>query len=126
MKYSIKHLIGYSLVGVFSVATILPILAIILHILVKGVESLSLDFLFTTSQIPGQEGIFAPIAGTVILTMLTMMLAIPFGILSAIFMAEYVKRGKLLRFVEVVIANLAGIPSIVYGLFGLGLFVYFL
>jgi phosphate transport system permease protein len=71
-------------------------------------------------------GIFPAIVGTLVLTLGTAVFSIPIGILAAIYLNEYAGKNWLTRLVEISIINLAGIPSIVYGLFGLGLFVTFL
>jgi phosphate transport system permease protein len=71
-------------------------------------------------------GIFPAIIGTFYLVIGTLIFALPVGIFSAIYLSEYSKRNWLTRFIELAIVNLAGVPSVVYGLFGLGLFVVFL
>ena len=71
-------------------------------------------------------GIFPAIVGTVYLVGGTLLFALPVGIFSAIYLSEYSKRNWLTRLIELAIVNLAGVPSVVYGLFGLGLFVVFL
>lgn len=125
-RYNTKTLIGYSLIGLLSAATILPILGIILYITVKGISRVDFEFLFTSSTSMESGGIFAPIYGTIVLTFLTMFIAVPIGVLAAIYMSEYAKKGRLFRLIEITILNLAGVPSIVYGLFGLGIFVILL
>jgi phosphate transport system permease protein len=71
-------------------------------------------------------GIYPAIIGTLLLTLGTALFSIPLGILAAIYLNEYARKNWLTRLVELAIINLAGVPSIVYGLFGLGLFVTFL
>jgi phosphate transport system permease protein len=71
-------------------------------------------------------GIFPAIVGTLYLTLGTALFSIPLGILAAIYLNEYTERNWLTRVIEIAIINLAGVPSIVYGLFGLSLFVFFL
>jgi phosphate transport system permease protein len=68
-------------------------------------------------------GIFPAILGTIYLTFLTTIIAVPIGIAAAIYLAEYAKENRWTRIIRIAIINLAGIPSIVYGLFGLGIFV---
>ena len=119
-------MIGYAIIGIFSVATILPILGFVILITVKGMDRLSFDFIFETSTSMESGGIFAPIFGTIALTTVTMFIAVPIAILSAIYMSEYAQKGRLFKIIEMTILNLAGVPSIVYGLFGLGIFVLLL
>lgn len=73
-----------------------------------------------------EGGIFPAIFGTVLMVMLMAVMVTPLGILAAIYMREYAKQGPLIRVIRVSVNNLAGVPSIVYGVFGLGFFVYFL
>ncbi|MDP5054309.1 MAG: phosphate ABC transporter permease PstA, partial [Congregibacter sp.] len=71
-----------------------------------------------------QGGVFSAIVGTVMLVMLMAVLVSPLGVLAAIYLQEYAQRGSLTRLVRIAVNNLAGVPSIVYGVFGLGFFVY--
>jgi phosphate transport system permease protein len=73
-----------------------------------------------------EGGIFPAIFGTVLMVMLMAVMVTPLGIMAAIYMREYAKQGPLIRTIRVSVNNLAGVPSIVYGVFGLGFFVYFL
>jgi phosphate transport system permease protein len=125
-KAKIKNLIGYSLIGILTASTIFPIIGIILLILYKGLGRISFEFLFTISPSMETGGIFAPIFGTIFLTVITMLIAVPVGVMASLFMSEYTKKGKLFHLLELTIINLAGIPSVVYGLFGLGIFVLLL
>lgn len=68
-------------------------------------------------------GIFPAILGTLYLTLLTVIISVPFGVLTAIYLVEYAKENTFTRLIELMILNLAGIPSIIYGLFGMALFV---
>ena len=126
LKSKIYNLLGYTIIGVLSVSTILPILGMIFLILFKGISRINLDFLFSISPSMEDGGIFAPIYGTIFLTFITMIIAVPVGVMSATYMSEYTKKGKLFHLLELTIVNLAGIPSVVYGLFGLGVFVLLL
>jgi phosphate transport system permease protein len=72
-----------------------------------------------------EGGIFPAIFGTVMMVLLMSLLAVPFGLLAALYLREYAKQGTLVRVVRIAVNNLAGVPSIVFGLFGLGFFVYF-
>jgi len=73
-----------------------------------------------------EGGIFPAIFGTVLMVLLMSVIVTPFGIMAAVYMREYARQGPLIRIIRVSVNNLAGVPSIVYGVFGLGFFVYFL
>jgi len=73
-----------------------------------------------------EGGIFPAIFGTVMMVMLMSVFVTPFGVLAAIYLREYARQGWLTRTIRIAVNNLAGVPSIVYGIFGLGFFVYFL
>jgi phosphate transport system permease protein len=73
-----------------------------------------------------EGGIFPAIFGTVTMVMLMSVIVTPFGILAAIYLREYAKQGTMTRIIRISVYNLAGVPSIVYGVFGLGFFVYYL
>lgn len=73
-----------------------------------------------------EGGIFPAIFGTVLMVLLMSIITTPFGVMAAIYMREYAKQGLLIRIIRISVNNLAGVPSIVYGVFGLGFFVYFL
>jgi len=73
-----------------------------------------------------EGGIFPAIFGTVMMVILMSMLVTPFGVVAAVYLREYAKQGVLIRLIRIAVNNLAGVPSIVYGVFGLGFFVYFL
>jgi phosphate transport system permease protein len=72
-----------------------------------------------------EGGIFPAIFGTVMMVILMSLLAVPFGVLAALYLREYARQGILVRTVRIAVNNLAGVPSIVFGVFGLGFFVYF-
>lgn len=73
-----------------------------------------------------EGGIFPAIFGTIMMVLLMAVMVTPLGIMAAIYMREYAKQGTLIRIIRISVNNLAGVPSIVYGVFGLGFFVYFL
>ena len=73
-----------------------------------------------------EGGIFPAIFGTVMMVMLMAVLVTPFGVIAAVYLREYARQGTLIRIIRIAVNNLAGVPSIVYGVFGLGFFVYFL
>jgi phosphate transport system permease protein len=106
---------------------IIPIMAVILFIVVQGAPALSWAF-FSTSPSKGmtEGGILPALIGTVYLTLGAAVASIPLAIGAAIYLAEYSAANRVTAAVRLAIVNLAGIPSIVYGLFGLGMFVLFL
>lgn len=73
-----------------------------------------------------EGGIFPAIFGTVMMVILMSILVTPFGVIAAVYLREYAKQGFVTRMIRIAVNNLAGVPSIVYGVFGLGFFVYFL
>ena len=73
-----------------------------------------------------EGGIFPAIFGTVLMVILMSIFVTPFGVIAAVYLREYAKQGPLTRLIRIAVNNLAGVPSIVYGVFGLGFFVYFL
>jgi phosphate transport system permease protein len=109
-----------------AVFVILTMLAVVLFDVVRGgVGRLSWEFL-TTSPREGMTagGVLPAIVGTVFLTLLMTLAAVPAGVATAIYLTEYASRSSpLARLVRVCVANLAGVPSIVFGLFGLGFFI---
>jgi phosphate transport system permease protein len=105
----------------------LPALGIIFWLFIKGYSVLSWDFL-TQDPIKGMTagGIFPTIVGTFWLIMISVLVSCPLGVLAALYLSEYSKDGKLTRIIRLAILNLAGVPSIVHALFGLGAFVLFM
>jgi phosphate transport system permease protein len=93
-------------------------------VLVRGAPTISWKFLTTMPRNGMTEGgILSPIVGTILLVSGTMIVAMPLGLLSAVYLSEYARPGPFTRLVRLAIVNLAGVPSVVYGLFGVGLFV---
>lgn len=125
-----RHLtqrLGFTAITLMAFATVLPIVAVVLYILVQGGSAISFEFL-TGFPRDGmrQGGILPAIIGTLYLTAGTALFSVPLGIAAAIYLSEYASDTPLTRTIRIAIINLAGIPSVVYGLFGLGLFVLFL
>jgi len=106
----------------------LAVLAILLiDIAFDGVGGLSLNFLSNyTSRFPEMTGIRAGITGTLSLMLLTALMTFPLGVGAALYLEEFAQRNRWTRLLETNINNLAGVPSIVYGLLGLSVFVFFL
>lgn len=118
--------LGFSLLGLVTFLTILPIFLVVFQIFVQGFKAISLEFLFafpTDGMRSG--GIFPAILGTVYLTFGVAIAAVPLGIAAAVYLSEYASDNNWTRTIRIAIVNLAGIPSVVYGLFGLGIFVIF-
>jgi len=125
-RHTVQRL-GFTLITLMAVFTVLPIVGTIIFILYKGGPAISWEFL---SGFPHDGmragGILPAIIGTLYLTIGTAVFSVPLGIAAAIYLAEYAKDNRWTRLIRLAIINLAGIPSVVYGLFGLGLFVLFL
>lgn len=122
-----KQQFAFFLLLLATLLVITPVVALFIMVLYKGLPGLTLLFLF---DIPRQGmragGIFPALVGTLCLMGGTALFAIPLGIFAAVYLNEYAPRNWLTRVIELAIINLAGVPSIVYGLFGLSLFVAFL
>ena len=125
-RYMVQR-IGFGLLGLIALVVVAPILLVVGAIVVQGIGVISWEFL---TQMPrgGMKagGIFPAIVGTVLLTLGTALASIPVGVGGAIYLAEYARDNWLTRTIRLAIINLAGIPSVVYGLFGLGMFVLLL
>ncbi|MAO69482.1 MAG: phosphate ABC transporter, permease protein PstA [Euryarchaeota archaeon] len=105
----------------------LVVLAVLLyHVSITGISKLSLDFLNNfPSRFPHKAGIKSALSGSIWMLTFVTLISVPIGVLSAIYLEEYSKKNRITRFVEINIANLAGVPSIVYGILGLAIFVRF-
>lgn len=121
------QMIGFNLLRLVTFITVIPIIGLVLYIVVKGAPALSWEFISAAPSSGMREGGILPaIVGTLYLTLGTALFSVPLGVLAGIYLAEYAKESFLTRMIRIAIINLAGIPSVVYGLFGLGLFVLFL
>jgi phosphate transport system permease protein len=122
-----KQSIGYAFLTFVTSVVVLPILLLVIYIVLQGSPALSRTFIFEMPR-DGMRagGIWPAILGTLLLTLGTAVFAVPIGIAVAIYLAEYASDTLLTRLIRLAIINLAGVPSVVYGLFGLGLFVIFL
>lgn len=118
---------GFVLLGLAALVVVVPILLVIGTIAVRGITAVNWEFL-TAMPRDGMKagGIFPAIVGTLILVVGTAVAAIPVGVGGAIYLSEYARDTVFTRTIRLAIINLAGVPSVVYGLFGLGLFVLFL
>lgn len=126
-KRYLTQKVGFSLLVIAALVVVLPILLVIGIIVARGIGAIDWAYL-TTMPLEGMKegGIFPAILGTLLLTLGTAVAAIPVGVGGAIYLSEYARDTVLTRAIRLAIINLAGIPSVVYGLFGLGLFVLFL
>ena len=122
-----KEKIVENLIKIVGILSIIPVFIILGYIVFKGISAISWDFL-TKMPEDGMRagGIFPAIVGTIWLTIGTILISVPFGVLTGIYLVEYAKDNWLTRIINLTIINLAGIPSIIYGLFGMALFVIFL
>lgn len=126
LKTYLKHPLSFVLlilIGLASVITVASIIFIIIYILVNGIPNLTTD-LFSLHYNSKNQSMLPAIFNTVFITFLTLLIAVPIGIFSAVYLVEYAKKGsKLVKVIRVTTETLAGIPSIVFGLFGFLAFV---
>jgi phosphate transport system permease protein len=125
-RHAVQRL-GFTLITLVAVMTVIPIVGVIIFIVTQGAPAISVEFI-TGFPYDGMRsgGILPAIIGTFYLTIGTAVFSVPLGIAAAIYLSEYAKDNQATRLIRLAIINLAGIPSVVYGLFGLGLFVLFL
>lgn len=129
MKLSphIKQKMAFAFLGIAATVVIVPVIVIFAVLIQKGLPAISGQFLTAMPRMGMREGgIFPAIMGTLYLVTGTIVVALPLGVLAAVYLVEYARQNFLTRMIEVAIVNLAGVPSVVYGLFGLGFFVIFL
>ena len=108
---------------VCSAFSVLLLLLIIVYVMIKGVSAVSWSFLTSvTSVLKGTVGIAGNIVNTLIIIVITMLIATPVGVGSAIYLNEYAKPGKIVTIIEYATETLSGIPSIIFGLFGMMFF----
>lgn len=126
MKPLLTQRIAFLLLFLACLLVVLPVGSIVVIIIKKGLPAISWEFL---TDIPRagmrQGGIFPAIVGTFYLVAGAVIFALPLGLFAAIYLSEYAKENLLTRLIKLAIVNLAGVPSVVYGLFGLVLFVVF-
>lgn len=127
MNPKFEEKVVFFLLFLSTLIIVTPVVLVVAIIVSRGAGVLSLEFLTAMPRMGMRAGgIFPAIVGTFYLVAGTLIFALPVGIFSAIYLSEYSKRNLLTRMIELAIVNLAGVPSVVYGLFGLGLFVVFL
>lgn len=119
--------IAFALLRAAGFVVVMPVLLVLYLLASRGWRALSWSFLTTMPSNGMREGgILSPIVGTLYLVACTIAIALPLGLLSAIYLSEYARPGPFTRLIRLAIVNLAGVPSIVYGLFGYGIFVLLL
>jgi len=117
----------YILLLLLTLIVVAFIFGIIFYLIIKGARGISWDFISKFPENGMREGGILPaILGTIYLMAGTIIFALPIGIFAAIYLNEYASKNKFTRLVRLSIINMAGVPSVVYGLFGLGFFVLFL
>ena len=127
MSRQTSQKIAFAVLTALAVIVVVPIVLVVGYIVVQGVGAVNWEFLTAFPRDGMREGGILPaVIGTVVLTFGTALVSIPIAVGAAIYLAEYARDTWLTRAIRLAIINLAGIPSIVYGLFGLGLFVLFL
>ncbi len=116
---------AFAVLGLLGLlAALAALAALLLDVILDGAPRLSWEFLTSyPSRFAAAAGILPAIIGTFYVIVLTALMAVPVGVAAAVYLEEYGARGRFGRIIEINIANLAGVPSIVYGLLGLGLFV---
>jgi phosphate transport system permease protein len=115
-----------TLLGGMTVILILPVALILGTLIFKGAPVISFDFLFTNPTNGMTEGgIFPALLGTILLVLVALVASVPLGVAAAIYLSEYAPENWFTRAINLAIINLAGVPSIVHALFGLGAFVLF-
>jgi phosphate transport system permease protein len=115
-----------ALFGVMTVMLVVPVLIILGVLVQKGGPAISMEFLFTNPIAQGTRGGILPaLVGTIWLVVVALIASVPIGIAAAIYLSEYAPDNWLTRIINLAIINLAGVPSIVHALFGVGAFVVF-
>lgn len=123
IKRKILSLILKCLVWFCGIITVLILVYILIFILIRGIPNINMEFLFESYDSENLSA-FSSIVTTVIMIILSLFLAVPIGVFCAIYLAEYAKIGnKAIKLIRLAVDTLAGIPSIIYGLFGMIFFV---
>ena len=118
---------AFFLLGLATLAVACFVMVILAYIILNGYSALSIEFLTEMPRkMMTEGGIYPAIVGTLCLITVSMIVSLPFGILAAIYLNEYAGKNRITWIIEMAINNLAGTPSVVFGLFGLALFVKYL
>ena len=127
MKTTSKQKIAFAILFLCTVIVVLPVLFILAVVIKNGWPAVNWEFLTTMPRNNMKAGgIYPAIMGTIYLVSLSTLFSLPIGLFAAIYLNEYAKENMLTRLIRLAIVNLAGVSSVVYGLFGLALFVTFL
>lgn len=122
-KTRFGEIVLYALIYICAAFSIMLLAGIILYVLAKGIKSVNWNFLTTVTSVrKGTVGIAGNIVNTILIVLVTMLIATPIGIGSAIYLNEYARPGKLVTLIEFAAETLSGIPSIIFGLFGMMFF----
>lgn len=118
-----RHVQGlmYVVLSLMAAVVVLPVFGLLGYMMIKGLAGLNPDLF-----LKGSQPLLPAMVGTLYLVLLTAAIAAPIGIAAAIYLSEYAHKGTLVRLIRLAIINLAGVPSVVHGLFGLALFVMML
>lgn len=121
-----SEIIAKCIFGAMALAMVIPLLLIIGYLVYKAAPLLSWDFL-TTNPTNGMRkgGIWSALLGTIYLVTFSLLIAAPIGVFAAVYLNEYARENWFTRIINLAVVNLAGVPSIVHALFGLGAFVLF-
>ena len=118
--------VAKALFGLMTVTLVLPVLIIVGTLVVRGGPAISWEFLFTAPRDGGAAGgVLHALVGTIWLVVVALLASVPVGVAAALYLSEYAPDNLLTRTINLAIINLAGVPSIVHALFGVGAFVYF-
>jgi phosphate transport system permease protein len=120
-----QEAVAHGIFAVMAVGIIVPLLLIVGYLVVRAAPSLSLEFLLDVPKKGMTDGgIWPALVGTIYLVFLSLAVSAPIGILAAVYLNEYARDSWFNRLINLAVINLAGVPSIVHALFGLGAFVY--
>ncbi len=127
MKTTTKQKIAFSILFLCTIIVVLPVVCIFWIIIKNGYKGITWQFI-TAMPTEGmrQGGVYPAIVGTLYLVCLSIVFSLPMGVMAAVYLNEYAKDNLLTRLIRLAIVNLAGVSSVVYGLFGLALFVTFM
>jgi phosphate transport system permease protein len=126
-RKKIKETIAEYIFLAMTISLILPVVLILGFLVIKAWPELTFSFLFQNPKdYMKAGGIWAPLIGTFFLVLLSLAVAAPIGVLAGVYLNEYAKSNWFTRLISLAVVNLAGVPSIVHALFGVGAFVYFM
>lgn len=119
--------VAFTVLWLMALLALVPLVVILGYLIAGGLPAISWEFLTQgPSNMMRSGGIFPALVGTFLLVLGSSLVAVPLGVAGGLYLSEYAAPNPFTRFVRLAVLNLAGVPSVVYGLFGLGLFVVFL